>query len=82
MIVHIKPLAEVTRRAIEVLSRELGAADTMRFVNQFSTGQGDYTAERGALFADDTIEQIVADIQAARTVLLPSTGPEINREDD
>jgi hypothetical protein len=58
-----KPLAEVTRRAIEVLSRELGAADTLRFINQFTTGYGDYTAERDALFEQDTLDQILSEIK-------------------
>jgi hypothetical protein len=58
-----KPLAEVTRRAIEVLTRELGAADALRFVGQFTTGYGDYTAERDLLFADRTLDQIIAEIK-------------------
>ena len=37
-----KPLAEITQRAIEVLSRELGTADALRFINQFTIGHGDY----------------------------------------
>jgi hypothetical protein len=63
MTVRTKPLAEVTQRAIEILCRELGAADTVRFINQFTTGHGDYTAERDVLFADDTLDQIIADIK-------------------
>ena len=50
MIVKNKPLAEVSQRAIEILCRELGAVDTVRFINQFTTGHGDYTMERDALF--------------------------------
>lgn len=65
MTVQTRPLAEVTRRAIEILSRELGAADTIRFVNQFTTGHGDYTAERDALLGDLTLEQIISEIKAA-----------------
>lgn len=57
------PLAEVTRRAIEVLSRELGPADAARFVNQFSVGSGDYTAEREGLFGHLTLAEIVAEIR-------------------
>ena len=67
MTVQTKPLAEVTRRAIEVLARELGAADTLRFVNQFTTGFGNYTEEREKLFADDTLDQIVGAIKAKGT---------------
>lgn len=65
--IHAVPLAEVTRRAIEILSRELGVADAMRFVNQFSTGAGDYTAERQHLFAGRTLTEIIAEIKAAGT---------------
>jgi hypothetical protein len=67
MTVQTRPLAEVTRRAIAVLARELGAADTLRFVNQFTTGLGDYTAEREHLFAEDTLEQILSAIKAKGT---------------
>jgi hypothetical protein len=64
MIVQTRPLAEVTRRAIEILARELGPADTLRFVNQFTTGLGDYTAEREHLFGEETLEQILGAIKA------------------
>jgi hypothetical protein len=63
MVLPRKPLAEVTRRAIEVLSRELGAADTLRFINQFTTGYGDYTAEREVLLEQDTLDQIISEIK-------------------
>lgn len=33
---------------------EIGLVDTMRFVNQFTMGYGDYTAERDELFGDVT----------------------------
>lgn len=57
------PLAEVTRRAIQVLARELGPADTARFITQFSGGSGDYTAERDALFAGLSVADIAAGIR-------------------
>lgn len=59
-----KPLTEVTRQAIEILSRELGVVDAMRFIGQFTTGQGDYTEEKDALVGQATLEQIVAEIKA------------------
>ena len=58
------PLAEVTRRAIRALARELGPADAARFVGQFSAGSGDYTADRGELFAGRTVAELAADIRA------------------
>lgn len=64
MTVQTRSLADVTRRAIEVLTRELGVADTLRFVTQFTTGLGDYTAERDQLFGEETLEQILGAIKA------------------
>lgn len=66
MIVELKPLAEVTSRAIEVLARELGTADAVRFINQFTTGHGNYTAERDALFDGVTLGQIISEIKQSR----------------
>jgi hypothetical protein len=46
MNVQAKPLSEITRHAIDLLSKEMGIVDTVRFLNQFTTGYGDYTEER------------------------------------
>ena len=61
MTIAVKPLAEVTQQAIRVLSREMGVADTMRFLSQFATGAGNYTEEREALFGSLTLEEILAE---------------------
>lgn len=66
MVVQTRPLAEVTQDAIRVLCRELGLADTMRFVGQFTVGYGDYTAERDELFKDMTLDDIIAAIKQRR----------------
>ncbi len=61
MTAETMPLAELTNRAIDLLSRELGTANTLRFINQFTNGYGDYTAEGdslGALTLDEIITQI------------------------
>jgi hypothetical protein len=59
MSVPAKPLEEVTRRAIHILSREMGVADTMRFLKQFVTDAGDYTEEREELFACLGLDEIL-----------------------
>jgi hypothetical protein len=56
----------VTGRAIEVLFRELGTADALSFISQFTNGRGDYTSEREALFEGLTIDQVVSEIKQAR----------------
>jgi hypothetical protein len=46
------PISELTREAVAVLVRELGVARTLRFLGQYRTGQGDYTAEREGFLTD------------------------------
>lgn len=76
MVVQTKPLAEVTQTAIRVLCREIGLADTMRFVGQFTVGYGDYTAERDELFKDMSLDDMIAGIKRRRTqtVAQPQAG--------
>ena len=62
----IQPIADVTNRAKHALIQELGVIDTMRFLNQFRTGDGDYMVERESLFKNDSVKSIVADIKAQR----------------
>ena len=66
MVGQTKPLAEVTQAAIRVLCKEIGPVDTMRFVGQFTMGYGNYTEERDALFADMTLDDMIAEIQRKR----------------
>ncbi len=54
-----RPLAEVTHRALRALAREIGVADTARFLQQFGAGHGDYTADRAALFGHMTLDEVV-----------------------
>ncbi len=53
------PLIELTRRAVALLTRELGVVDTLRFLSQYTQGSGDYTAERGDLLQDLTLEELL-----------------------
>ena len=60
MNIQAKPLNEITRQAIDLLSKEMGIADTVRFLNQFTTGYGNYTEEREALLKDMTLDTILS----------------------
>ena len=60
------PLAEVTAQAIKVLCNEIGVVNTVRFIGQFTAGYGNYTQERGQLFADLTLDDIVSEIKRKR----------------
>lgn len=59
--------AEITRRAIEVLTRELGPADAARSLGQSPNSIRDYTVERERLLSGKSLDQIIADIEAGPT---------------
>lgn len=66
MTVHIAPLTEISARAKDVLIQEPGVTDTLRFLNQFRVGSGDYTTERSSLFKGESVKSIVAAIKAGK----------------
>lgn len=51
--------AELRRRALEILVRELGFADAMRFMHLFEMGEGDYTREREIMLPDWSAEELL-----------------------
>ncbi|MBK8562309.1 MAG: hypothetical protein IPN76_02935 [Saprospiraceae bacterium] len=56
----------MNHRAITVLCRELGIANTLRFIRQFSTGHGEYTQEREAMQEGKTLGSIMEEIKQMR----------------
>ncbi len=66
MITTAKPLSEITQEAIDILLREIGAVNTIRFLNQFTGGFGNYTEERDRLFEELTLDEIVMAIEQDR----------------
>ena len=52
------PLPQLNRRVFEILLRELGEAETMRFLSQMNRGSGNYTEERRELFANLSLDEI------------------------
>lgn len=65
MTTKLMPLAELTVTAIQVLCREIGPANTARFIRQFSRGFGNFTEERDQLLGDMTVKEIAAEIKLA-----------------
>lgn len=61
-----KPLTEVTTEAIALLLREIGVVNTVRFLNQYSTGYGNYVTERDQLFGHLTLDEIIREIREDR----------------
>ena len=66
MSVEIRPLSEINQQATEILVREMGIVDALRFFSQFSSGAGDYTKERKQWLDNLSLEQITSEIKAKR----------------
>jgi hypothetical protein len=66
MITDVRPLIEVNQQAINLLYKELGVVDAVRFLKQFTQGYGNYTQERETIFANKTLDDIVSDIEKRR----------------
>lgn len=62
----IQPIAEINRQAREILTQRLGIVNTLRFLSQFRSGSGDYTAERGEWLDSMSLDVIVSEINAKR----------------
>lgn len=61
-----KPLSQLNEEAIHLLTRELGVADTARFLRQFTTGMGNYTEERRERLADTSLDELLDKIEERR----------------
>ena len=59
-------LPELKRRGFEVLVRELGAANALRFLHLYAPGRGDYTRDSDQWLSGLTIEQIEEEIRLLR----------------
>ncbi len=51
---------ELQQRGMEILIRELGYADAMRFMLQFSRGRGDYTKQRRRMLASVDLDDLLS----------------------
>lgn len=63
MITDVRPLIEVNQQAINLLYKELGVVDAVRFLKQFTQGYGNYTQEREVIFANKSLDDIVSEIE-------------------
>ena len=63
MTTELKTNIEITTVAIRLLCREIGPANTARFINQFTTGSGDYTRDREMILGNRSVSDIVAEIK-------------------
>ncbi len=57
---------EIRTIGFEALLRELGPAGAIRFIQQYETGQGDYTRDRKKLLPKKSVREIGTEIVKAR----------------
>lgn len=67
----MRTLNDIRRIGLAALKRDLGVADTIRFLQQFDTGKGDYTKERADILGDDDLPALMAKIKARRDASAP-----------
>ena len=67
MITTATPLNEIRQVGLEALLERLGPVGMIRFLQQYETGYGNYTAERDTWLTEtDDLEKLVAKIQQTR----------------
>ena len=59
-------LEQVRLAWLKALTRDLGSVGMVRFLQQFETGQGDYTAERHTGLGKLTVRELAEEIERQR----------------
>lgn len=57
-------MSEINRQATHILFKEMGVVETIRFLNQFSTGRGDYTKDRSKWLDKITMDEAIAQMKS------------------
>ncbi len=63
---------QIRQIGIEVLSRELGPAAMIRFLQQYESGYGDYSKERHEWIDEISVEDIAEKIRKKRVAAEPA----------
>lgn len=63
---HTMSLSEIRRIGLEALDQALGQIGTIRFLQQFEVGRGDYTKERNLWLGKMSVQDIADGIQKER----------------
>lgn len=59
-------LSEIRTIGFEALLRELGPVDTIRFIQQYETGRGNYTRDRRKWLTKKSVKEIGKEIAKER----------------
>ena len=63
MIIATMPFNEIKQLGLQALLERLGPVGMIRFLQQFETGHGDYTAEREPWLAETDLDDLAAKLQ-------------------
>ncbi|MGB5733028.1 MAG: hypothetical protein WBM40_01110 [Thiohalocapsa sp.] len=66
MTTSIEPVSMLNQRATNLLIQQIGIVETIRSLNQFRTGSGDYTKERQSSYKDMSVDDIAAALSELR----------------
>jgi hypothetical protein len=56
---------QIKKRGMEALTRDLGTAGMVQFMQQFSSGAGNYSKERHKLLGELSVDEVWADMENA-----------------
>jgi hypothetical protein len=59
----MKTQHEIIKQGYDVLVNSLGITDTIRFIQYFSPGKGDYTKERHQWLDEKTLEDVLEEMK-------------------
>lgn len=59
----MKTLEQIRYEGFEALIEKLGATDAVRFMQQFSTGYGDYTKDRHIWLDNKSFEDLIKPLE-------------------
>ncbi|MBI3946363.1 MAG: hypothetical protein HY321_10630 [Armatimonadetes bacterium] len=59
-------LDQIRLAGLDALARELGPVGMVRFLQQFETGRGDYSAERHEWLSGRTVREFVSELRRQR----------------
>lgn len=62
----VMTLEQIRLTGLKALSRDLGPVGLVRFLQQFETGHGDYTAERHRWLGERTVQDLVQELERQR----------------
>jgi hypothetical protein len=60
---QLTTLYEINKEANSILIKKLGLAKTLRFLNQFTSGKGNYTKLKDEIFHGKTVDDVVNEIK-------------------